>query len=617
MEQTRDNNPWYPLSPQYPILGPEEQRVERLAVLTDQDTPEKLVRAWELFRMLYLRPQGEGFYPKGFVESPQFHYQAVHDLGQYARNGMAAPRGFAKSTVLGTEIPIFLLLTRAYFRLTLCLSTDRLVEERFAVIMKQLTENPLILADFGEMKPKRGGAEVWNHHTIHLMNGSRMNGVAVMGRKRGGRPDLFLLDDPEFDPEAQNNEAKQVLLDKFYNFMFREVIPMLEYGSAIFWIGTIINKRTALYQCVYGRDARFDYWNRRLYKAITYDPKAVGKAKSLWEGKYTKEFLDVRRAEIGPAAWAAEYMNEPVSESDRLLVIHPQLNEYTVKNLNLDIFTDTSGESPIQQNTEVEWVDKDPASGLLVPRVKSMQDHFGKMYKIMVVDYAYSLSSSADFKAIGVFGFDSSNCLWILEMWAKRTADSELMRHIFRLGMKWRVKVIGLEACAGQVSLPDAASTYLAEHPRDGMDWNPRIMPIKYPANTSKADRIAAQQWRYGSGKIKYPRHLREIFPYTMLYDQTQDFTQDLSMLEHDDMIDLIGMTNYVVHSRGAKDKAADRPLSIAQRILKNIPIVKGLPILSGVNADELSQEDVDALMQKVYTTGNLTRSRSRRYVHR
>ena len=108
----------------------------------------------------------------------------VYDLGKYARNATAAPRGSAKSTVIGLEIPLLLSLTRPHYEMSLGLATDRLVEERFDKIIQQFVENELILQDFGEMKPPRG-RKIWNHHQLSLMNGAIIKGLSVMGKKQG------------------------------------------------------------------------------------------------------------------------------------------------------------------------------------------------------------------------------------------------------------------------------------------------------------------------------------------------------------------------------------------------------------------------------------------------
>ena len=198
-----EKNIYYPLPRDYAELNLSAQKEARLAVLHRQDTPGHLVEAWRFFRRVYLGGAGKLFYKNGFVESPQFHVDLISDLGQYARNCIAAPRGSAKSTVIGLEAPMLLALTRPHYEMTVGLSTDRQVEERFDKLIQQFVENELILEDFGEMKPPRG-QKIWNHHQLSLTNGAVIKGLSVMGRKRGGRPRLFILDDPENDPDSDS-----------------------------------------------------------------------------------------------------------------------------------------------------------------------------------------------------------------------------------------------------------------------------------------------------------------------------------------------------------------------------------------------------------------------------
>ena len=196
IQQYRERNPYFPLPPDYGELTVDGQWQARMATLRKQDTPFDLVCAWDFFRRGYLaQTEEQVFYKRGFSESPEFHYDIVHDMGTYGRNAFAAPRGSAKSTVVAVEVNLMLALTRPFFETILALATDKLVEERFDQIMLQIEHNEMILQDFGEMKPKRGQA-LYNHHHLHLTNGAIIKGLSVMGRKRGGRPGMFILDDP-------------------------------------------------------------------------------------------------------------------------------------------------------------------------------------------------------------------------------------------------------------------------------------------------------------------------------------------------------------------------------------------------------------------------------------
>jgi hypothetical protein len=92
---------------------------------------------------------------------------------------------------------------------------------------------------------------------------------------------------------------------------------------------------------------------------------------------------------------------------------------------------------------------------------------------------------------------------------------------------------------------------------------------------------------------------MKHEWPYTVLYDQTADFTYDLALLPHDDFIDTISMSKYVVKTKGRKYHAARSQPSLTERILRNKPIVKGLPLLSGVSSAEITDTDMNILSQQ------------------
>jgi len=592
-------NKWFPLPSDYDSLTKNGQKEARLAVLHDQSTPEKLVTAWSFFRNVYLKPQGESFYKGGFMESPPFHSQLINDLGRYARNVLAAPRGFSKSTVVGKEVPLFLSLTRPFFTITLCLPTDTQVESRFDDIMYQFTNNPLILEDFGEQKSQRGNA-IWNHHHLHLSNGAILQGISVKGRKRGMRPRLFILDDPEFDPESRTTEARQVLLEQFETILFRQIIPMLEYGSAIFWIGTVLNRRCFLYHAIYDDDPRFAFWNRRILAGEEISPKNPTERVALWDEKWPLELLDARRAEIGSAAYAAEILNNPISDTERLLVVDSTFNEYSVPTLC------TVPENPFIETAETIWHErvKSPDGQASLPQEvkKPFKELITPLFRIATVDFASGLTAMNDFSCIGIFGFDNNNCLWLLDMWMGRVKEAELLRQIFLISKKWQVRAIGVESASIQISFVDSVNEFVTQQAINQTEgWRPRIIPVKYPSGVSKSERIAGLDWRFQNGRIKYPRHLAQQFPFDALYLQTRDFTYDLALLRFDDAIDCVAMVQYTIKAPKMRslDKQVPTNRTLEEQIKTGQPVVEGLPFLSGVSSSMITQPELTELLDQ------------------
>jgi len=586
--------PIWPLPKDYEELSLDSQKQARLAVLHNQSTPFDLVVAWDFFRRCYLAGAGKLFYKNGFEESPDFHYEMISDLGTYGRNAEAAPRGSAKSSVIGLEAPLLLALTRSHYEMTLGLATDRLVEERFDKLIQQFVENELILQDFGEQKPLRGKS-IWNHHHLHLRNGAVIKGLSVMGKKRGGRPRLFILDDPENDPDSDSQASAQAVVEKFEMILFRQIIPMLESGSCIFWAGTLINRRSFLYHATTSDDSRFDFWNRKVLKAIVYDKDDPKKVYVLWPEKWSQEILEARREEIGVSAFASEYCNEPVSEQDRILVIDPRKNEYSVEG-------EFDWNNPLAHTGNIKWSERymEPGRRIYKDFEKPYRELVLPMYRILLFDYGSGMSQYNDYSCIAILGFDTLNTLWILDLWLGRAKDATLLRLIYEKGLAWRPRVLGIEAISIQMSFAEAVKEYIDEmESKVGTPWRARVFPITYPSKVSKSQRISGMEWRYSPGKIKYPAHLAGKWPFDQLYQQTEDFTPDLALLPHDDVIDTLSMSQYVVKNRGGQFVREKEKPSLLERIKRNLPLIKGMPLLSGVSPAEITEEMVDVLSKR------------------
>jgi hypothetical protein len=519
-------------------------------------------------------------------------------MGRYALNAWAAPRGSAKSTVLDLEFTLLLSLTRPFFDISVFFSTDKMKQPRFDVLMAHLTDNELILADFGEMKPKRGSA-TWNHEYLQLNNGSSISGGSVMGKMRGGRPRLLLLDDPENDPDSDSESSRLTVIEKFETILFKKMLPMLKPGTQMGWIGTLIDRRSFLYRVTTGDDPRFDFWNRVVLSAIAYDKENKTKFHLLWPRMWSKEFLEAQKERIGPSAFASEYLNEPVSAQDRLLVVDPRKNEYSVDG-------EFSWQSPLDYSGTLHWQDRIfDAPGAEDHRIykemsKPYCDIVRPMFRVILFDYASGLSSYNDYSCIAVVGFDTQGTMWVLNVWLGRAKDDTLCRMIYETGLAWRPRIVGIESVGIQKTFAEAVQDYITEQgDKSGEPWRARVFPITYPAKESKGQRIASLEWRFNSGRIKYPAHLAGKWPYDQLYAQTADFTIDLALLPHDDVIDTIAESKYVVKTKGSSLRRDRGQPGLLERIMQNKPLLPGVPLLDGVSSAEISNEMCDVLSKR------------------
>jgi len=173
------------------------------------------------------------------------------------------------------------------------------------------------------------------------------------------------------------------------------------------------------------------------------------------------------------------------------------------------------------------------------------------------------------------------------------------LRLIYEKGLAWRVNVLGIEAVSIQMSFAEAVKEFVDEmDAKFPQPWRARVFPITYPAKVTKSQRIQGLEWRFPSGRIKYPAHLANQWPFDQLYQQTEDFTPDLALLPHDDGIDMLSMSQYVVKNRGGKFVKEKGKPSLLERIKRNMPLIKGTPLLSGISSAEITDEMLNILSE-------------------
>lgn len=601
----QEGNIWYPLPPDYPDLDPRGQRLARMNAFAVQETPDDLVNCWALFRSHYLMWEGAGWY-KDYLPSAPFHHQMVRDIGQYPYNSVAAPRGSAKSVVVGCEVPMMLFLTRPRFTTLLVMPRQSAISDRFSNRFQfQLDNNQRIIDDFGRVRPGAGQG-TWNTEALtNVRNRSILKALPARGGQLGERPDLIIVDDVENDPVLQ--VASTELIQQFESFLTNILLPMLRRGgTSIYWIGTLLSKRCFLYYILTNRDdVRFKYWSRRLL-----DAEDDGHGNLLWPEMWSREQLDEDRERLGLRAYNAQRRNRPGDGDTATLPIHDELGQYSVE--DADESYASPSKTPLESNAKlVSWAD----TGGTVEKVeRPLGESVKKMFRVMTFDYAVCNTPTSDFVCFTVFGIESSQLYkdtwWVLDSFLARIQGEQLYKKMFHMALRWRVQYIGIEAVAAQEECVRSAEAYLPGI-AERYGWAPRIYPIRYPTGISKEERINALQWRYGQNRIKYPMHLRRDtrnIAFRELYRQTEGFTGEKGCLQYDDALDTVAMVPFLV-GRGRKHTQSDvsrtpgrvdlvQSLREGQLYLPNsdIAVVGGIP-LELMTADMVDELDARSII--------------------
>ena len=191
-------------------------------------------------------------------------------------------------------------------------------------IKDELASNEKIAADFGKLKPVKGGAwdsvemiqdeagrVTWREGLIITANNVRVDAIGRGGKMRGRRhgaqrPTCAKLDDLDNDENVVTKEQR----DKAWNWVMSAVIPAIDpKRGCVQIIGTTIH-----FDCVIARAERFkDEEGSYLFASIKFPVMrrdAKGQWVSNWPARFPiKKIMKLRsllRSKFGP-----EYMNDP------------------------------------------------------------------------------------------------------------------------------------------------------------------------------------------------------------------------------------------------------------------------------------------------------------------
>lgn len=588
---SRKDNPWWPLPDTYPTLSPENQRLARLNVCFANETPEDCVIAWAFFKKHYLESQPPGiWYKPPFYPSPPVHYLYVDSLHRYARNVYGVPRSFAKTTVLLENILLWA-LTRPFFKAALIKSSIDFVRADFSRLMYQIEHNDRILADFGQLKPTRGQG-IWSQSRLFLTNGFELVGRPIEGQILGLRPNFMALDDVEFDPALQIVPTYKT--EQLQYFLKNHAEATLDVGCGLMLQGTLLTRKSFLYYAATvseAEDPTWAYYNRIILAARDSAGQLT------WREKFSESRLKQLRESLGAAAYAAQVMNDPGSSQDTLLSVHPTLNQYVIEDQD-----DALETRPLNSDaTLVSWLrTASPHADALSLDTQEIRrplgETVGNMYRMVLVDYARARGPHSDYSCVMVIGLENSqtykDTLWVLDLWLDKKPDNIIVDKIWEMASKWRVRVIGIESVAMQKQFYDKAQADFL-HRAEREQWMPRVEEITYKGELkkSKESRIMGLVWRFEQFRIKLPRHLSLSKPWSDLYFQIENFTEDGRLLQHDDAIDTLAMVHYVYKPRGnyaaRPPDTAEGPFDLLRKGLVYFPGTKQT-IMSAFNPNEV-----------------------------
>jgi hypothetical protein len=594
----KKNNPYWPLPADYWELDDKGQRLARVNAAGLGGRPDLEAAGWHFFRENYLVPRGPAWYRTGFSPSPPSHYQWVMDWHTHDLLVHAAPRGTCKTTVNLEEV-LRKLVTTPYWECALFLATQAFCGDRLGRLMAEIENNEYILNDFGNLKSKRGSG-VWNRGSrMDLANGASCRAIPITGASLGVRPSgLIVLDDVEKSDDLVQTPSD--LRENFEKFFFNAIYPMARspgFSIPIRIIGTLYNRRMFIYWLYTTADPRIkEFWNRTLMNVIDMD----------WE-VMDEEWQATEKRRLGVAAYNAQYMNDPGTAADRVLAIHPELNTYWLEDVDDAAYNDPFNSHAICVTHSLKGMRKtEEGDELPVPIVQHRQwnEVVSGMRRFITVDSSRTTTPTSDFSVVHVMGFENSHehrdTLYSLDIWVGRVRPEELLRQVYRLAIKWNVPLIGVEA------YPVLSEFY--ERTRDNLpglypsqEAIPRVIPLKFPPKMAKEDKIMQMEWRFRHFRVKLPVDRRSQTGYARLFYEVENFTEDMALLDHDDSIDTLAMHQAIGKQHKGAAPDVYEPVNLIEEMKKGEHEYLGVPLMSGINASDLTNDQLYGLMEARY----------------
>lgn len=505
MEQMLDRSQWITRTKVnnliLPKLGPEMTKRYLKAYFLNQKLPtDPAIRRLEF---------NSFFFGEAFDEvTPWFHYELASFYAAGRHFGVAAPRGFAKTTMGSSEVIYRIVNGLSHYTLVI---SDTYSQARDIVdnIRSELESNRLLIWVYGDLRTDwhwTSGAFTTSNDVRVVARGSNMK---VRGLKfRHWRPDFALCDDLENDEMVENPDRRA----KLTNWIKKALMPALARKSRqVGIVGTVLHMDSLLNNILDGKPG-FGGWERFRYVAL--NRREDGSEFSLWPSMFPVDVLKRMRDDpnfedyMGPLVFAQEMQNEPIDEEARIF--------------KREWIYGTADKPYLYSLTEKEENHRreHPAATEDQGWVKSQMRQI-----VLAVDPAISEETTADWFAIVVVGIDRAGHIWILDIFRDKISDIDVqVDKILDFVAEWKPDRVKVEAVAYQAGLARMVQKKAAER----MMHAP-IFPVK--PDKSKFRRAVIHSANFAGGLV----HVRSDHPlFDIFVSELLSFPKGLN----DDMLD-------------------------------------------------------------------------------
>lgn len=423
------------------------------------------------------------------------------------RDALAAPRGYAKSTLscfaqvihaIVYDLEACIVLLSAGQRLALAQVKDikTAVENRESLLWDLYgpirTEGPvsefLVAADGNQLTailPGSFGSDVrgWRHPT------------------RGIRPGLVIVDDGEKKDRVRNPEQRRI----WWDFLMKDVDKLgPRQGGMRLWVrGTVLHMDSMLSRALSHPGFKSEKW--RAIISWPERPELWAECSRIW-CNLTDPERDLNARAFYEAHWVE--MNEGVQ------VLDPDVEDvyqlYTqIWGGGLAAFLQEKQNDPRDPSASVFDLDRFARcriqGGTLITADRRRLDLKKLRRRGMRWDPALG-DASGDFAALAVGLRDEWGYTYVVDGWLKKGKPSEQLAAMWALAERWQIRRVSLESNGFQVLLGESFRRERAERKAAGKYW--QVDCIEEPSTDNKEMRIAALEPDCHNGWIQFAERL-------------------------------------------------------------------------------------------------------------
>jgi predicted phage terminase large subunit-like protein len=446
-----------------------------------------------------------------------------------SRYAIAAPRGFAKSTIVSCEYVLFCICNKLEKFIIITSHTADQAKGHVRNIRRELETNLKLQADFSDVwSPNaKPGPIRWTDGEIITLNGVQVLALSKEQQIRGrrnleARPSLIILDDVEPNQGYPNAES----YNRMEEWLTRDVLKAGDSKTNVIFIGTIHHYNSLLarfidplqsfswkkkkYQAVITFSENKELWGqwqriydkfedwvgklgpdaaRRFYNAN--EEAMIKGTKVLWSGRYDYYNLMEMRLKEGESSFNSEMQNEPVNVRDCIFNI-AGLRYWTDKYGTVEEFM------RYMRERVLIFIGCDPSLG--------------------------ENADSGDYSAIVVIAFDpEKGVYYVLEVDVDRRRPSDTINRIIDYCKKYEVIKVGIEVNQFQALMADDLR-------RRADEENVRVSIVKVTNTSNKRMRIETLQPLFERERIRISRK------HYALIEELQYFPKG----KHDDALDAL-----------------------------------------------------------------------------